>query len=145
MSRYGKTIAGGVAIALLALSCGPKLEDARLAWQSDHPDSYVFEYQRNCVCPSTGVWWRVTVQHDSVVAAQRLDSSAGVSDPTALGLHPTISQMFDGIALFAQRPHTWTRVHYDRRWHYPADARGDMTDRTAGGFHFYVRNFHAIP
>jgi len=146
LNRHEKTITGGLAIALLALpACGPKLEDARLAWQSDHPDAYVFEYQRNCVCPGSGLWWRVTVRNDSVVTAQSLDSSTSTSDPAALRLHPTISQMFDGIAAFALRPHTWSRVHYDKRWHFPADARGDMTDRTAGGFHLYVRNFHSIP
>ncbi len=133
--------------ALLALwACGPKLEDARLAWQRGHPDSYVFEYQRNCVCPGSGLWWRITVKDDSTVAAQLLDSSATPGDlGTSPRMHPTISQMFDGIAAFAQHPHTWTRVHYDSRWHFPADARGDATDRTAGGFHFYVRNFHPIP
>ena len=147
MNRHEKTITGRVAIALLALSaCGPKLEDARLAWQSDHPDSYVFEYQRNCVCPGSGLWWRITVKDDSTVAAQLLDSSAATGDlGTSPRMHPTISQMFDGIAAFAQHPHTWTRVHYDSRWHFPADARGDATDRAAGGFHFYIRNFHPIP
>jgi hypothetical protein len=145
LSQHEKTFEGAVAIALLAISaCGPKLDDARLAWQREQPDSYVFEYQRNCVCPGSGVWWRVTVQHDSVVAAQRLDSAA-ISDPKLLLLHPTISQLFDGIDEFAHRPHTWSRVHYDKRWHFPADARGDVTNRAAAGFHFYVRNFHAIP
>jgi uncharacterized protein DUF6174 len=133
-------------VLLVLWACGPKLEDARLAWQRDHPDSYGFEYQRNCACPGSGLWWRITVKDDSIVAAQLLDSSADISELGAsLQMHPTISQMFDGIAAFAHHPHTWTRVHYDSRWHFPADARGDATDRTASGWHFYVRNFRPIP
>ena len=62
-----------------------------------------------------------------------------------LSMHPTLSQMFDGIADFARHPHTWTRVHYDTHWHFPSDAKGDATDRTGHGWHFYVRNFHPTP
>jgi hypothetical protein len=137
-----------VLIALLALAaCGPSLEEARQAWQREHPDSYVFEYQRNCACPGSGLWWRITVRHDSVVAATLLDSSdiATRNLRTSLAMHPTVSQMFEGIAAFAHRPHTWTRVHYDRRWHFPSDARGDATDVIGSGWHFYVRNFHPMP
>ena len=137
-----------MSLALLALSaCGPSVEDAQRAWQRDHPKSYVFEYQYNCVCAGNGLWWRVTVQRDTVVAATLLDSSdvATRNFRPSLGMHPTITQLFNGIATFAHSPHTWTRVHYDATWHFPTDARGDVTNRAAQGFHFFVRNFHPTP
>lgn len=146
--RVTVTRAAALPIALLALAgCGPSREEAQNAWQREHLASYVFEYQRNCVCPGTGLWWRITVRQDTVVAATLLDSSdvATRNLGSSLGMHPTISQMFDGIAAFAQRPHTWTRVHYDKRWHFPSDARGDATDVAGEGWHFYVRNFHPAP
>ncbi len=146
--RAGRSV-GAVALpVILALSaCGPKLEDARLAWQRVQPRAYVFEYQRNCACPGSGLWYRVTVRDDSVTAAELLESSSpGNPGPGfSRSMHPTISQMFDGIVEFEQHPHTWTRIHYDPRWHFPDDARGDATNRLEGSFHFYVRNFHPIP
>ena len=146
--RVAVNRAAALPIALLALAgCGPSLEEAQRAWQREHLASYVFEYQRNCVCPGTGLWWRVTVRQDTVVAATLLDSSdvATRNLGTALDMHPTISLIYSGIAAFAQRPHTWTRVHYDKRWHFPSDARGDATDVAGKGWHLYVRNFHPAP
>jgi uncharacterized protein DUF6174 len=146
--RVAVNRAAALSVALLALSaCGPSFEEAQSAWQRDHPDAYVFEYQRNCVCAGTGVWWRVAVRRDTVIAATLLDSSdvATRNLGTSLGMHPTITQLFEGIANFAQFPHTWTRVHYDAKWHFPSDARGDVTNRVGKGFHFYVRNFHPTP
>ena len=137
-----------MSFALLALSaCGPSIDEAQRAWQRDHPDSYVFEYQYTCACAGTGLWWRVTVRRDTVIAAALLDSSdvATRNLGTSLGMHPTITQLFDRIATFAHSPHTWTRVHYDAKWHYPSDVRGDMTSRTGQAFHMYVRNFHPTP
>lgn len=137
-----------MSVALLALSaCGPSLEEARSAWQRDHPDAYVFEYQRNCVCGGTGLWWRVTVRRDTVIAATLLASPDGASRnfDAPLGMHPTITQLFDRLDIFAHSPHTWTRVHYDAKWHFPADARGDVTNRAGQAFHLYVRNFHPTP
>src|SRR5512147_2887749 len=102
--------------ALLTLwACGPSFEDAQIAWQRARPDSYVFEYQRSCRCPGAGLWWRVTVRNDSVVDVQLLDSPpAGRSPDYSLRMsHPTLSQLFEGIASFASQPHTWTKVHYD--------------------------------
>ena len=134
-------------VVLAPAGCGPSLEEAQRAWQREQPDSYTFEYQRNCVCPGTGLWWRVTVRKDTVVAAALLDSSdvATRNLGSSPGMHPTISQMFEGIAAFAHRPHTWTRVHYDKQWHFPSDAKGDATDVAGNGFHLYVRNFHPTP
>jgi hypothetical protein len=132
-------------IALLAAwACGPSFEDARSAWQRARPDSYVFEYQRSCVCPGSGAWWRVTVRRDTVVDAQLLDAPTADRSPDyALGMsHPTLSQLFDGIAAFANRPHTWTRVRYDRHWRFPIHASGDATDRLGSQWRFSVRNFH---
>jgi Family of unknown function (DUF6174) len=146
--RVAVNRAAALSVALLTLSaCGPSLEEAHSAWQREHPDSYVFEYQRNCVCPGTGLWWRITVRRDTVVTAALVDSSdvATRNLGASLGMHPTITQMFDGITAFAHRPHTWTRVHYDAKWHFPSDARGDVTNRVGLGFHFYVRNFHPTP
>jgi hypothetical protein len=133
-------------LALLALwACEPSLEDARAVWHRAQPVSYVFEYQRTCVCPGSGTWWRVTVRDDSVVNAQLLPSPAANRDP-AYGLnmsHPTLSQLFDGIAAFEDQPHTWTRVRYDRHWRFPSHASGDATDRLGSHWSFRVRNFHA--
>lgn len=136
-----------VLAALLAVSaCGPSVEQAALVWQRDHPDSYVFEYQRNCACPGSGLWWRVTVKHDSVVAAQLLDSTAiNNALGTSLRMHPTISQLFDGLLKVASRRHTYTRVTYDPKWHYPVSAMGDATDRTNSHFQFNLRNFQPLP
>jgi hypothetical protein len=135
-------------VALLGLwACGPSLEDARATWQRVHPDSYVFEYQRNCICPGSGEWWRVTVRQDSVVDAQLLEAPAADRNPgSTFGkiLHPTLSQMFDGIATFASRPHTWTKVRYDRHWRFPSQASGDATDRMGSQWRFNVRNFQPI-
>jgi len=58
--RFTVDRAAGLSIALLALAgCGPSLEEAQSAWQREHPDAYVFEYQRNCICPGTGLWWQI--------------------------------------------------------------------------------------
>jgi len=136
-----------LSIALLTLwSCGPSFDEARDAWQRAQPAAYIFEYQRSCFCPGSGAWWRVTVRHDSVVDVQLLAS------PTADGhleysprmSHPTLSQLFDGIAAFSLGPHTWTKVQYDRQWHFPSHASGDVTDRTHGRWSFSVRNFHLL-
>ena len=132
-------------LPLLGLwACGPSLEDARAAWQRVRPDSYVFEYQRNCVCPGSGEWWRVTVRHDSVVDADLLEAPADRNPGSTFGkmMHPTLSQMFDGIAAFASRPHTWTKIRYDRHWRFPSQASGDATDRLGSQWRFNVRNFH---
>ena len=134
-------------IALLGLwACGPSLEEARDAWQRAHPDSYVFEYQRSCLCPGSGAWWRVTVRRDSVAQVQRLDSPSddGRLDSSRMA-HPTVSQLFDGIAAFSVVPHTWTKVRYDRRWHFPRYASGDATDRNGRRWRFTVRNFQPLP
>lgn len=132
--------------ALLALlGCGPSMEEARDAWQRAHPDAYVFEYQRTCVCPGSGTWWRITVRQDSVVAVQVVDSGTVHEPLDPLGLsHPTLSQLFDGIAAFSLRPHTWTKVRYDRQWHFPSSASGSLTDRYDSRWSFEVRNFHAL-
>lgn len=138
--------AGVLFVPLLWSACGPSVDEAALTWERDHPDSYVFEYQRNCACPGSGVWWRVTVRTDSVVAAQLLDSNAinnGLG--TSIRMHPTISQLFDGLLKVAHRPHTWTRVKYDPKWHYPIRATGDATDRTDSHFQFNLRNFQPLP
>ena len=137
----------GTVALVTVTACGPSFDEAQRAWQAQGIESYVFEYQRNCVCPGTGLWWRITVRRDTVVTATLLDSSdvATRNLGASLGMHPTVNQMFDGIAAFAHRPHTWTRVHYDATWHYPSDARGDATDRAGNGWRFYVRNFHPAP
>ena len=137
----------GTLVLLTASACGPSFDEAQGAWQAQHIDSYVFDYQRNCVCPGTGLWWRITVRRDTVVAATLLDSSdiATRNIGATLGMHPTINRMFEGIADFAHHPHTWTRVHYDRKWHFPSEGKGDRTDRAGSGFHFYVRNFQPTP
>jgi len=134
-------------VALLGLwACGPSLEDAQATWQRVRPDSYVFEYQRNCICPGSGAWWRVTVRHDSVTEAQLIDAPpAGRGPNLALGMsHPTVSQMFDGIAAFANTPHTWTKIRYDRHWRFPSHASGDATDRLGRQWSFTIRNFQPI-
>lgn len=136
-----------LSIALLAQwACGPSLDEARDAWHRGHPDSYLFEYQRSCFCPGSGAWWRVTVRHDSVVDVQLLDSPTDVGhlDYSSGMSHPTLSQLFDGIAAFSLGPHTWTRVRYDRQWHFPSHASGDVTDRTDSRWNFSVRNFHPL-
>lgn len=135
-------------IALLTLwACGPSFEDAQIAWQRARPVSYVFEYQRSCRCTGAGMWVRVTVRNDSVVDAQLLDPPAADRPPDySLRIsHPTLSQMFEGIAAFASQPHTWTRVHYDSHWHFPDRASGDATDRVDSRWSFKVRNFHPLP
>ena len=134
-------------LALLALwTCGPSFEDAQIVWQRTHPASYVFEYQRSCRCPGSGLWWRVTVRNDSVVAVQLLDASANdhPADYSLSMSHPTLSQMFEGLAAFAGEPHTWTRVHYDAHWRFPNRASGDATDRTGSRWGFKVRNFRPL-
>jgi hypothetical protein len=82
-----------------------------------------------------------------VVDAQLLEAPAADRNPgSTFGkiLHPTLSQMFDGIAAFASRPHTWTKVRYDRHWRFPSQASGDATDRMGSQWRFNVRNFQPI-
>lgn len=131
--------------AFALAGCGPSLDDARLAWLRARPKAYVFEYQRNCTCPGSGAWWRITVRGDSVVGAQLLDSlHADRRLGSSRRNHPTVTQMFDGIALFDQQPHTWTKVRYDAQWHYPSRASGDETDRNDAHWMFVIRKFTPI-
>src|SRR5262245_21345927 len=96
----------GTVVLVTLSACGPSLDEAQRAWQAEDIDSYVFEYQRNCICPGTGLWWRITVRRDTVVTATLVDSSdvATRNLGASLGMHPTINQMFEGIAAFAHRP-----------------------------------------
>src|SRR5262245_56960172 len=97
MIGSGRRHAALVSISLLATGgSGPSLDEAQDAWQRAHPADYVFEYQRVCVCPRSGAWWRVTVRRDSVVEIQQLDST-GATPYSPEGSHPTLTQLFDGI------------------------------------------------
>lgn len=132
--------------ALLALAaCRQSLEDARAAWDRDRPDAYVFEYQRNCSCPGSGAWWRITVREDSVVSAELLDSlNADRRLGSSLAAHPTVDQLFDGIATFGTHPHTWTKARFDSRWHFPTHASGDVTNIYNRHWDVVIRNFQPI-
>ena len=141
-----RRVAGLVGVLVTISACGPSVDDAALVWQREHPDSYVFEYQSICVCPGSGLWWRVTVRDDSVVASELLDSTAirnGLG--ASLKVHPTITQLFDGLTSMTHRPHSWTKIRYDPEWHYPVSAKGDATDQNNSHFQITLRNFKPLP
>src|SRR5262245_51837653 len=104
--RRCRSALGTVGLGTLS-ACGPSLDEAQRAWQAEDIDSYVFEYQRNCICPGTGLWWRITVRRDTVVTATLVDSSdvATRNVGAALGMDPSINQMFVGMTRFPDRSH----------------------------------------
>ena len=141
---------GSLRAALLTIllfglwACTPSLDEAQAAWQRIRPAGYSFEYQRTCYCPQSGVWWRVTVRHDSVVDVEQLDSLGSAPYAPKVS-HPNLTQLFDGIRAFKLRPHTWAKVSYDKKWHFPNEASGDATDRIGNGWRFRVRDFQSLP
>ena len=118
---------------LLAVACigcthnPPHALDHAALWRASKPSAYTFEYRKQCFCELTGIWWRVEVRGDRVVAAAPVSpgDSAHADAVESLAEHPTIDELFQELARLRSLPAAKLDVRFNTVYHFPAFIDAD--------------------
>ena len=114
------------ALLIPLLEQGIAIESQRRAWEAQRPERYQFEYRMDCFCMLKGIRWRVTVQANSVLRVEALDTiGVNLRGKDFLMLHPTIDKLFAYITSDAKGPRSRVTVTFDSHWHYPSSIFAD--------------------
>lgn len=115
------------------------LEEARLAWKANRPDSYELTYSLACECD--GGPWLIRVEDDRTVASTRVGLGPGREAPYA-----TIDAIFDEIEATIDQGRFPVDVEYDGDFGYPRSYIFNAPELPVdGGFILTVTAFEANP
>jgi hypothetical protein len=124
----------GFALPLLLIACiscrhsRPQALDQAALWRATKPSAYTFEYRKDCFCsPIGGIWWRVEVRGERVVAAAPVSpgDSSHADAIESLAEHPTIDELFQELARLRSLPAAKLDIRFDTVYHFPAFIDAD--------------------
>jgi hypothetical protein len=129
----------GIVFLLLGVACigcrhnPPHALDHAALWRASKPAAYTFEYRKECFCELTGIWWRVEVRGNRVVAAAPVSpgDSAHADSVKSLDEHPTIDDMFQRLAQLRSVRPAKLDVRFDSVLHFPAFIDADEAAEVA--------------
>jgi hypothetical protein len=145
-----------LALAACENSSGPfspnerrELSNAESRWQASRPAHYAYEYQVECFCGYAGIWARLEVRGDSVVAATEVNPQPG-APPLPLSYWPTVNGLFAQLhAITENAGGNYLKdlsADYDPAWGYPVRIDMTCTDQVADcGEHAEARNLQSLP
>ena len=124
------------------------LGNAEARWDASRPAHYSYEVQINCFCGTAGIWARVEVRGDSIVALSDVNAQPG-DPPLPQGAWPTIDGLFTQLHAMVENPSDYVKdvsASYDQAYGYPVHIQMSCTDQvTDCGMTADARSLQPLP